>query len=332
VPFFFLSSLKFVVKKVVYCLLFFLVFFLLFLLIFHISSCGDILNGAFFTFIFGEKSQLGHLLDTPVYYLLEFGPLLVLGCIGFAAAYKQRDRCFNVGGWKIALGVLFAPLLYIFIRPPYPGPNNLQGRTALITFLALSLFSTFAILDKKDMAKPVLKFLGIVILLLGVMGNVYECLGESASPLFQSRVPAPIAKAFKWINHNTPRNANVQFSGKIEVENFGFFVERSSSLADKFHAELFLPDKTINYDNLKKRMNAALGSRTAYEAWRGLSEFNINYLMIDRKDLILYKNLDKFKEKKFFSSVYENERISIVKLSYTELQSKEHGIGGKPFL
>jgi len=276
--------------------------------VFHISSCGNILNGALFSELLGKKSQLGHLLDAPIYYILEFGPLLILGVIGFRMVSEKYSNYLNDECWDLLCCALFGPLLYIFIRPPYPGPNNFQGRNALITFVLLSLFAAVAVMESKN---KMLKRVGWLILLIGISANMYEFVGESVSPLFQRKVPACTASALTWIRENTQPDANIQVSGHISVKDFGFFAERSPALADRFHTELFSV-KEINYLELKRELNNALHADTAYEAWKELKKTNVDYLLVDREDVSLKPN--KFKKSAFFSVVYENNGVFLARV------------------
>jgi len=276
--------------------------------IFHISSCGDILNGALFTELMGKKSQMGHLMDIPLYYMLEFGPLLILGVVGFWMVSKKHSVYLKGDCWDLLCCALFAPFVYIFLRPPYPGPNNFQGRNALITFVLLSLFAAVAVTENKN---KMFKRVSWLILFIGISANMYEFLGESVSPLFQRKVPACTASAFKWIRKNTHNNANIQLSGHVDVKDFGFFAERSMALADRFHTELFSV-KNIHYLDIKAKLNNALYADAAYQAWKELKAMNVDYLLVDKKDRVL--NPNKFKNSPLFSLVYENKCVFLVRL------------------
>ena len=125
-------------------------------LVFKIAGTGGLLNGALFAHFFGE-SNLTNLLDAPLYYFFEFGPIIIFGVLGLLLI---RRKAFSTPFNRLLLSLIFGGgILMTFFRPGYSGPNNVIVRVALIVWAALALFATHFFAGIDDLSRRFRSFI-----------------------------------------------------------------------------------------------------------------------------------------------------------------------------
>lgn len=191
----------------------------------------------------------GRLLDTPLSYVLEFGPHLLLGV---AFLLTPRGRATAAGralAWSAAAGLVFIT----FVVPH--GYNNIYSRGG--TFLALLLAPAAAAWIDGAFASPVRGPAGHAARRFAARAVAVALCGASllSSVLLAAgmwrftrthTIDAPAAAALEWIREASPRETRLLFTQDPLAfpHRIGYFARRSFLASDDLHEKLFIADTT----------------------------------------------------------------------------------------
>ena len=250
---------------------------------------------AVFTRLFSD-APVWRLLDMPIYFFAELGPLLLLAVIGYKWVLKKRALTHR--SWYLVWAVCGS-----FVIASLFGStgkyNDLGMKAALIVQAGLVVFATIALVQWKDWQRKY-RIAIATLIFAGFVSVAWE-IGAVGLSRFILHYPADrfeLYKACRYISEHTPENAVIAVSpGLRRSDRARRWMERRTMIAGYWslaYAEPMLLHKT-------RMLNDSLFSDSFDETTLGqLRENNVSYVLVKiqpedfHSDLLdmVYRNSD----------------------------------------
>ena len=277
-----------------------------------------------------EKSGLdiGMSSQTPLFLLIDFGALLILGTLGLVLGIKKKDgRILPVA---VLLLIGFSQLLFTFF-PEWPHDLSMKtGHSISIALACLSahFFSKQAAgTVRRRIAK--LGFAFIIFPALPTLAMDWYNLQQSDSEQSDTLITNEDLAACKWINKNVPEDAVVQsFPFRDGIAFYSLiptFAERRTALGDLMHSRIFQGDTERN-KNRRKLINLMFLTESPEQTWSIGQNLGIEYIYNGPTERKLFSDKQsKFRDQNLFERVYANRLVRIYKLNpRLEVQSDSY--------
>jgi len=258
----------------------------------------------------------------PLFFPLEYGPMLFLGILGSIIAFK--NSYFRNLKPILLLGLL-SLFFILFIRHPAEKDLGIL-KSGVIFQVALLIFSGifFEYIWENMKTRKVIRILSL-------------CVAFSAIPTFlidiyitsdientnqTSYVNPADYKAYRWIKANTPRNAVIQSAPRYsftpdayDISPIAMLGERQMAVGHwKLSAMLHdSPEQVpLRYKDIKELFSASDLKRTV----ELISKYDIDYIYVGQNELSLYgQSVRKFEEHKdLFDLIYSIDGVNIYKI------------------
>ncbi len=230
----------------------------------HVSSAAGWQNGAFFTVLFGDH-QWSRLLDTPAFYIMEFG---IIGIAGGAGVWLLwRRRIGNRPMAEMSVFIVTILVLVTLVRPPVEGPNNLFARSMLIVWALLAVFA--AEVWVRYCEKRWLSWALVVICAIAVP---YAAIGVTLEGTLFWPTPSDFLDAARSINTETTPETVVAIHPDDDSPAFGYWLRRRQ-VATYERVALLFGATSEDFQKTQRALREAYespDSKTAEERFAGL--------------------------------------------------------------
>lgn len=305
-----------------------------------IASNGlDWLDGALFRQLFGPRGW-AHLLDAPLYFLLELGALLVFGLWGWASYARHEPAAgqlpatgrLGVAGWPPAARFLLlaglvaaAMVLLVSSRGATLGItwNDFRLRAVLVVQIALACLAGLGLEQawaQGSAASARLRWRrGLVAALvgLGLLATAWDFTGLGLARFaLDKRVPADELAAYDFLRGSTATGAVVQ-GGLGRDRSLHLYADRRSRVDAGMIAQMHVPNALLSADYAA--VQAALTAAGSQEAWRLLRQLGVDYLFIGPEERRAFAGsadapLPALRDPDLFRLVYTSERYAVIQV------------------
>lgn len=256
---------------------------------------------AVFCYLFGD-AIIWRLLDMLIYFLVELGPILLLGVVGCRQLIKQRALTHK--SWYLIWGVLGSFVIASLFRSTGTY-NDLGMRVILIAQAGLAMFTVVALAKWKTWKKGY-RVLVVGLLLAGSFSVAWE-VGAVGLSRFILRYPPDrfeLYNACRYISEYTPRDAVIAVDPKCKrPERARRWMERRIMIGSNLPGSLAYTEpmllrqtRELNNRLFSNSMNKAILSE--------LKKNNVSYMLLKIQDEDFHSGLLKM--------VYHNNSYAVM--------------------
>jgi hypothetical protein len=251
----------------------------------------------------------------PIYLLLEYGPLAILGIPGLLAKAKKHSHLVILALWCL----LFIFLVQLSIENDVvirKGQKILQFPLLIFTGLALS--GLFAYSQRKliRVIVPVLTLLALPTLVTDLKASA-----DISNPKNVTYISAEDYQACQWLKQNTPVKSIIQSApqyegGKYELSLIALFAERQMVIGEWKVSRMQVVNDTTLLWRRYRDIDTLFGSENVQSALEIVKNYQIDYIYLGPRELKLYSpGCLKFGEHpELFQSVYSQNGVTIYKV------------------
>lgn len=314
-------------------------------LAFAVASNGlDWLDGAFFRQIFGPR-WWAHLMDAPLYFLLELGALLVFGLWGWWV-YVQRGRGESQTqsppdgqvGWPAAtqsrsaanfllLAALVAAAMVLLLssRGAALGItwNDLRMRAVLLLEVFLACSAGLGLEQAWNGAGPLAtrrlrRGLAVALLTLGLAATAWDFTGLGlARFVLDKHISADEMGAYDFLRRATESDAVVQ-GVRGRDRSLHLYADRMSRVDAGMLSQMHVPSALLSADYAA--VQAALTSASSAEAWRLLRQLDVDYLFVGPEERQVFAgnpeaDLPALRNPSLFRPVYDTPHYDVFQVA-----------------
>jgi len=272
------------------------------------------------------------ILTSPFYFILEYGPMLILGVAGMVKLFKKKETLSSwVYPYIILLGI--ALVFNFFITNPTEVFFGLLKATRVIPICLLA-FIAYLWSDglKNSKIKAGTAFLLVIALPSFFMDNFIA--SDIAKP--STLVRQSDMEAARWIKRNLPKQAIIQaepnypgidgqYKPKYSYSIVPIFAERRTAIgAWKVSSQEHSGSVRVGerFHTIKKMF----ATTDINECIKILDKYNINYIYVGALEKKLYKEgIKKFINSTNFELVYSKKGVFIFKHNRVGGESKKNG-------
>lgn len=258
---------------------------------------------------------------SPMYFLIEYGPMFLLGITGLGYAIIHREKADH---WVYEFAILMGIGLFFvfFVTNPRETQYGLQKSSRLIPICLLAF--TAYLFNRVHLEKKI-KWFTILLMLFAVPTLFTDNFLASDITNPQTFIRSDDVKATDWIKKNLPRDAVIQAEpnhpGKdgdmVPLYYYSLiplFAERPTAAGEwKTSGIGCRQEKTDRYHEIKKMF----GTTDVSEALNIIKKHNIQYVYIGKLEKQQYpEGTDKFeKNEEVFTKVYARSNVEIYKIN-----------------
>jgi len=258
---------------------------------------------------------------SPMYFLIEYGPMFLLGITGLGHAIIHREKADH---WVYEFAILMGIGIFFafFVGTPRGIQYGLQksSRVIPICFLAFTAYLFNHVHFEKK-----IKWFTISLMLLAVPTLFTDNFLASDITNPQTFIRSDDVKATNWIKKNLPRDAVIQAEpnhpGKegdmVPLYYYSLiplFAERPTAVGEwKTSGIGCRQERTDRYREIKKMF----GTSDVSEALNIIKKHNIQYVYIGKLEKQQYsEGTEKFEEnEEVFTKVYARSNVEIYKIN-----------------
>lgn len=310
-------------------------------LVFAVASNGlDWLDGALFRQLFGPR-WWAHVLDAPLYFLLELGALLVFGLWGWwtytrrgAEESQSQPDLDDQAGWPgatqsrpaanlllLAALVAAAMVLLVSSRGAVVGVtwNDMRMRAVLVVQIFLACFAGLGLEQAwsgahTPAAARLRRGLAVTLVTLGLLATAWDFTGLGlARFVLDKRIPADEIAAYDFLRLATEPDAVVQ-GVRGRDRSLHLYAERMSRVDVGMLSQMHVPIALLSADYAA--VQAALTAASSDEAWRLLHQLDVDYLFVGPEERLAFggspeADLPALRDPAFFRLAYDSTRYDV---------------------
>lgn len=275
------------------------------------------------------------LLGGPLYLLLDYGPMSILGAIGLVACARSKSETDGVSR-SFGILLLVSLLMILFVRNPLESDFGLL-KGARILPIPLLLFSGLFFDNRKRQTRLPFWVWVITLAAIPALFTDLRTASDIRNPYLTTYVSLADHEACEWIKANTPTDSVIQsnpayptfdapaFKGNYSFPLISIFAERQMASGGWKLTQLqhdFPGDARIRYQDIIRMFQ----TEDLQEALEIIKECNIDYLYIGPLEERLYpEGAKKFRDQSgLFQNVYSRNGVNV----YHVLTKRQGHSGG----